>query len=65
MQVTVTPNRITIAHQCPLCCTKHYNGNRRLCDACNRKAFAVDLLGAVAVLASAAFVAGALAQLLG
>lgn len=62
MQVTVTPNRITIAHQCPLCCTKHYNGSRRLCDDCYRKAFALDLLGALIVLLSGALIAGVLAQ---
>lgn len=49
-------NRIPIAHQCPLCCVKHYNGHRRLCDSCNRKAFAVDLLGALAVFACVAFI---------
>ena len=56
--------KITLAHQCPLCCTKHYNGHRRLCDACHRKAFAVDLLGAIAVLVSAAFTVGAISLLL-
>lgn len=64
MHVTVTTDRITIRHQCPLCCAPHYNGRHRLCDACNRKAFAVDLLGALAVLASAALTAGAVAVVL-
>jgi len=63
MQITVTPNRISIAHQCPLCCVKHYNGHRRLCDSCNRKAFAVDLLGAVAVFACVAFIGAAILTL--
>lgn len=33
-------------HQCPLCFAKHTNGRACLCDDCNRKAFAIDALGA-------------------
>jgi len=50
-----------LAHQCPLCCAKHYNGSRRLCDACYRKAFALDLLQAFVILVGGAFFAGAVA----
>ena len=60
MQIIATANRVEIKHQCPLCCDKHYNGRNRLCDKCSRLAFAVDLLGAVAVLGCAALTSGAL-----
>lgn len=32
-------------HQCPICFAKHTNGRACLCDSCNRKATAIDLLG--------------------
>lgn len=35
----------TMYHQCPLCFAKHTNGRACLCDSCNRKATALDLLG--------------------
>lgn len=51
---------IIIRHQCPLCCTAHRNGRSRLCNACNRKAIAVDILGVLAAFACVAFVAALL-----
>ena len=54
------PDRIIIRNQCPLCCTAHRNGRARLCDSCNRLAFAVDLLGALACFACVAFVGAVL-----
>lgn len=58
--ITVTPDRVIIRHQCPLCCTAHRNGGRRLCDACYRKAFALDVLGALAAVACVAAIGLAL-----
>lgn len=58
MQTNV--DHLTIRHQCPLCCTAHHNGERRLCDSCYRKAFAIDLLGALAVLGCSALIAAAI-----
>lgn len=57
------PNRIIIRNQCPLCCTAHSNGRARLCDSCERKAFAVDLLGALACFACVALIGAVLLSL--